>query len=226
MHSILLALLLAARIRDNSFLVEEAYNQETGVVQNIFSFTRVPGAWQWAFTQEWPVLGQRHQLSYTVPLDKEPGAPARLGDVALNYRYQLLGGGEGSRLACAPRLSLLQSPEGGRPWVQLMVPFSLPLGERLITHWNLGVSTTRAVTLGQSFIFTAMPALEFMLEGLATGTLDSIDSYTVSPGVRVALDLPGEVQIVPGVAVPIDQQGRVGALLYLSIEHPFGGAVK
>src|SRR5262249_18727391 len=153
-----LALLLAARIRDNSFLVEEAYNQDPGVVQHIFTFTRVPGAWQWTFTQEWPVLGQRHQLSYTVPLDKEPGTPARLGDVALNYRYQLLGGEEASRLSCSPRLSLLQSPGGGRPWAQLMVPFSLPISERFITLWNLGVSTTRAVALGQSFIYTATPA--------------------------------------------------------------------
>jgi hypothetical protein len=42
-------------ILDNSFLVEEAFNQEAGIFQNIFAFTRSQdGAWQGAFTQEWP----------------------------------------------------------------------------------------------------------------------------------------------------------------------------
>src|SRR5436305_1716303 len=60
---------------DNSFLVEEAYNQEPGVVQNIFT-----GLYSWAnysgtgerrldlaFTQEFPAWGQKHQFSYTIP---------------------------------------------------------------------------------------------------------------------------------------------------------------
>ena len=45
-------------IQDNSFLVEEAYNQEFGVVQHISSFTRFWDSkdWNYSFTQEWPVL--------------------------------------------------------------------------------------------------------------------------------------------------------------------------
>src|SRR5688500_8196222 len=60
----------AAPIEDNSFLVEEAYNQERGVVQHINTFSRATGAtgWMYTFTQEWPLAGQKHQLSYTVPL--------------------------------------------------------------------------------------------------------------------------------------------------------------
>ena len=44
-------------IQDNSFLVEEAYNQEFGVVQHISGFTRFWDSKDWAytFTQEWPV---------------------------------------------------------------------------------------------------------------------------------------------------------------------------
>src|SRR5262249_41909917 len=65
----------AEGIQDNSFLVEEAYNQEAGVVQHIFnaqwSVDRHSGSedrmWNFAFTQEWPLFGQTHQLSYTVP---------------------------------------------------------------------------------------------------------------------------------------------------------------
>ena len=39
---------------DNSFLVEEAFNQDPKVFQNIFGFMRQSGDWQMVFTQEWP----------------------------------------------------------------------------------------------------------------------------------------------------------------------------
>src|SRR5262245_46788886 len=84
-------------IQDNSFLIEEAYNQEAGVVQHINSFLRF---WRskdfvYTFTQEWPVPGDaRHQLSYTLPVQHAgvlPDSGEGLGDVLLNYRYQLVG---------------------------------------------------------------------------------------------------------------------------------------
>ena len=43
------------RITDNSFLVEEAFNQEAGIFQNIFNAARADEAWASTFTQEWPV---------------------------------------------------------------------------------------------------------------------------------------------------------------------------
>ena len=70
-------------IADNSFLMEEAYNQEPRVVQHINALMRFNGEWAYAFTQEWPVGSQRHQLSYTVPVT------TGLGDLAINYRHQL-----------------------------------------------------------------------------------------------------------------------------------------
>ena len=58
-------------IEDNSFLIEEAYNQAPGVVQHIFQSVYSSGprqrGWAFAFTQEWPIGGQDHQFSYTVP---------------------------------------------------------------------------------------------------------------------------------------------------------------
>src|SRR5262245_16100843 len=62
-------------IRDNSFFVEEAYNQEPGVVQHIFNgvstWDRVDGPDDQSliltFTQEWPIFSQKHQFSYTIP---------------------------------------------------------------------------------------------------------------------------------------------------------------
>lgn len=99
-------------IQDNSFLIEEAYNQEFGVVQHISTFIRLwnSGDWVYSFTQEWPMPGDpRHQLSVTAAAVRRgdfPSQGAGFGDLYLNYRYQLIGSGE-TRLAFSPRLSLL-----------------------------------------------------------------------------------------------------------------------
>ena len=48
---------VSAPIQDNSFLVEEAYNQEDGVVQHISTFERLTNSRDWVYTQtdEWPL---------------------------------------------------------------------------------------------------------------------------------------------------------------------------
>jgi hypothetical protein len=53
-------------IKDNSLLIEEAYNQEFGVVQHINTFTRdfSSHSWIYTFTQGWPVPDIKHQVSY------------------------------------------------------------------------------------------------------------------------------------------------------------------
>src|SRR6185369_9428280 len=58
-------------IMDNSFLVEEAYNQEPGVIQHIltgfYGINTRAGSEErglsLTFTQEWPVFSQAHQFS-------------------------------------------------------------------------------------------------------------------------------------------------------------------
>src|SRR4026208_2498062 len=83
---------LAKGIQDNSFFVEEAYNQEAGVVQHIFNFLwnvdLLKGPedrdYGFVFTQEWPVFSQTHQFSYTVPyafLDTANGSTDGIGDI-------------------------------------------------------------------------------------------------------------------------------------------------
>jgi len=95
-----------AKISDNSFLVEEAYNQEAGVVQHIANVRRfLDGSFLFTFTQEWPAPGQRHQVSYTAPVLGGGGAGTGIGDLVLNYRYQLLGKDE-ERVWMSPRLSI------------------------------------------------------------------------------------------------------------------------
>ena len=135
------------KIQDNSFLVEEAYNQEDGVIQHIQAFQYMKGSnWAYSFTQEWPVPTQKHQLSYTIPylrLD-DPESGTGFGDVLLNCRYQAIFKGP---VAFAPRISLVtptgdhERGLGNGAWgLQGNLPLSLELRERWVTHWNLGAT--------------------------------------------------------------------------------------
>lgn len=140
-------------IEDNSFLIEEAYNQEPGVVQHISTFaynndSRRRG-WTFSFTQEWPVFSQDHQFSYTIPTYHYIDGADRIygvGDILLNYRYQALMEGD-SLPAFAPRFSLIV-PTGSRRrgtgdnvvGYQFNLPVSKKLGERVATHVNLGLT--------------------------------------------------------------------------------------
>jgi hypothetical protein len=57
--------------------------------------------------------------------------------------------------------------------------------------------------------------------------VERTQTLTVNPGVRAAFDLPGGLQIVPGVGLPIGfgpSRGNDAVFLYLSFEHPFRGA--
>ncbi|WP_109485036.1 hypothetical protein [Occallatibacter savannae] len=135
-------------IQDNSFLAEEAYNQEPGVVQHIQSFTHMWNSktWAYSFTQEWPVPNHwKHQLSYTVAGAKpDETLGGSFGDLLLNYRYQLLGTGE-TRVAVSPRATLIV-PTGsvkngsgyGGSGVQVASPASYVFNRRFVGHYDLG----------------------------------------------------------------------------------------
>jgi len=220
-------------IEDNSFLVEEAYNQERGIVQHISTFSRSAGsaAWMYAFTQEWPLAGQAHQLSYTVPLahnDDPLATGTGIGDIAVTYRYQI-GGGDHA-LALAPNATVLL-PTGdsrralgsGGAGFQIKLPFSAKLAPRLVAHSNAGVSYTprardifgntaasRGYALGQSVIWLAHPRLNLMLESIWSATEEVTGprqtergtEFLLSPGLRTAINLRSGLQIVPGLAFP------------------------
>lgn len=243
-------------IEDNSFLVEEAYNQERGVVQHINTFGRSSGGkeWMYTFTQEWPLGAQRHQLSYTVPLGRNDasGRKSGLGDIAINYRYQI-GGGEGA-FALAPRATVLL-PTGssrralgsGGTGFQVNLPFSAALPARLVAHSNLGltytprardtvgsVSATKSYSLGQSLIWLVHPKVNLMLESTWTAAEDVTGpgqtarstGVLLSPGLRGAIDFASGLQVVPGIAFPFGigrSRGERAVFVYLSFEHPFTG---
>ncbi|MEP6550289.1 MAG: transporter [Gemmatimonadales bacterium] len=244
----------APPIKDNSFLVEEAYNQERGVVQHISTFLRFARTsdWLYTFTQEWPLGGQTHQLSFTVPLGHVgPAGGTGLGDIALNYRYQI-GGTEGVRFALAPRATLLlptgSSRRGfgsGATGFQVNLPFSVELPAHLVAHTNAGATytphardtfgnsaSTRSYTLGQSVIWLANPKLNVMLESIWTVAHEVAGprltarstEFLLAPGVRGAIDFPSGLQIVPGLAFPFglgSSRGERAVFMYLSFEHAF-----
>ena len=140
-------------IEDNSFLIEEAYNQEPGVVQHFLNavYTSDPRqhGWNFSFTQEWPAYGLDHQLSFTIPWSHFVDNGERqngIGDVLLNYRYQALEEGPG-KPAFAPRFTLIL-PTGNRDkgigngvvGYQWSLPFSKKVASRLALHANFGLT--------------------------------------------------------------------------------------
>jgi hypothetical protein len=218
------------------------------VVQHIMTarWDRKSRDWVAAFTQEWPVPDETHQLSFTVPYRWLGGAGANgPGDVLLNYRYQLLRE-NAARPAVAPRVSLVL-PTGsardglgeGSAGVQVLLPVSKQLDPHWAAHLNAGAEVIpHALPGGERLVSWVAggsviwePAHGFNLLGeLFGGREDEGDGRGVdhryqvvfSPGVRVGWNLPRGVQLVGGVGLPIGltpESDDLGVLLYLSLEH-------
>jgi hypothetical protein len=236
------------RIEDNSFLIEEAYNQESGVIQHISAFQYMKGrTWLYTFTDEWPVPTEKIQLSLTIPVlnNGETG----FGDVALNFRYQaiLL-----TQFAFSPRFSLIL-PTGNNkkglgasvPGYQINLPFSYLISRLLVTHYNLGVTISpnerrmdgtrfdhTTYNYGFSLIVLINKNFNFMFEVAGSRAYEKsknietniTNSLFINPGFRYAINFKSGLQIVPGFAVPIgigSSSGASGVFAYLSFEHPF-----
>jgi hypothetical protein len=178
----------APAIADNSFLIEEAYNQEPGVVQHISTLTLVGPERRdavYGFTQEWPFRSQRHQLSYTAVYAFRHDAPDGFGDLMLNYRMQVAGT---ATVAVAPRLSAIlptgREQDGlgdGSVGGQFNLPVSVRLTPALVGHLNAGATvlarargvtgtgdpvraTLTSWTLGGSLIGPVTRPVNLMLE--------------------------------------------------------------
>lgn len=240
------------KIQDNSFLIEEAYNQEKGVVQHIQAFQYMEGGnWAYTFTQEWPVVTQKHQFSYTIPYLRfdDPEDQTGIGDILLNYRYQAVLQGP---IAFSPRISLVtptgdhEEGFGNDAWgVQGNLPMSVDLADRWVTHWNLGATfipdakgadgsqaDITGFNYGVSFIYFVNNNFNLMLELVGNtnevvgdgGRIETEDSFLINPGMRFAIDFASGLQVVPGLSFPIGigpSEGDFGVFCYLSFEHPF-----
>jgi len=214
-------------ILDNSFLVEESFNQEAGVFQNIFTWVHGSNGWAAAFTQEWPAPGVRHQLSYTIPFSST-GAATGINDTLINYRFQLRGETSGGP-AISPRVSVIL-PTGRADrglgddvvGLQVNLPASKQFGDFYL-HANAGLTWLPDVTstpnLAGSGIWRVAPMLNLMLEAVFLIG----ESATISPGLRGGWNF-GDRQLVVGAAVPFTRQSgdtTAALLAYLSYELPF-----
>jgi hypothetical protein len=218
-------------IEDNSFLIEEAYNQEAGVVQHIQTFQFMKdGSALYTFTEEVPVPKETHQVSVTVPVVKLADGPerAQVSDIFLNYRYQLIGN---KTLAVAPRFSLLlptgESQRGfgsGTLGYQVNLPVSVVLNHLFVSHFNLGSTfipgrknteglkaNTVGYNAGASLIYLVTENFNVMCEAVgssdesveAEGSTKRSESMFINPGVRFAMNFDSGLQVVPGVSMPI-----------------------
>ena len=224
-------------IMDNSFLVEEAYNQEAGVVQHIltaaYEMDRMAGpndsAWSLSFTQEWPFRSQRHQLSYTIPwyFTKSGGVRQNgLGDVLLNYRWQAFFD-EKSLTAFAPRLSLVL-PTGDAQrglgddttGLQCNLPFSTTLNDYWFLHANLGLTylpnagtgpkaDLRNYQAGVSLIYAASSVMHYMVECTAAW------NETIGPGGGSSRRIAAVIS--PGIRRAFDLKGDAQLVLGLAV---------
>lgn len=134
-------------IEDNSFFIEEAFNQESGVVQHISNgayFRSPQRSFLYSFTEEWPASSMTHQLSYSIPYEFiGEGSGIGIGDILLNYRLQVWD--KTHWAAFAPRLSVIV-PTGnvdkglgyGVYGFQINLPFSKRLSNSVAVHFNSG----------------------------------------------------------------------------------------
>jgi Putative MetA-pathway of phenol degradation len=246
---------VAKGIQDNSFFIEEAYNQEPGVVQHIFNlpidFANGSREIAPSFTQEWPILSQTHQFSYTIPFvftEEDNG----MEDMRLNYRLQAFMEDKYTP-AFAPRLSLVL-PTGDRDknfgtgvvGYETNLPFSKIVSDRWTLHFNAGMSVfpnahqSRHLTnynVGASAIYAVSRDFNLMLETVAgwnediaegvfafEETVERSTTAIISPGARYAFNLSNDAELVIGAALPIGltpDSPDWGMFFYCSFEHPF-----
>ena len=222
--SLLLSLSLSAanagdRIRDNVFLLEEAFNQEPGVVQHISSLEVDPKSksWTFTFTDEWPVPDDLNQLSLTLELGGTgPKGRPEPGDTLVNWRYQAVGRGGKGWLFVTPRVSVVL-PTGsvssgtsrGAIGLQFAVAISMEptrcvalhlLGETTITpsartsdgrFW-----TAVDVRAGGAIVLQPLswldPFVEVVYENVSEPKAEGFgrgSTFVVSPGIRAALNV-------------------------------------
>jgi len=187
----------------------------------------------YSFTQEWPLSGQKHQLSYTIPsslLSSVHGIGLR--DILISYRYQLFNRDDWAALA--PRVSII-FPTGntnaglgsGVVGIQLNLPASKRLSASLIAHTNAGFTLLPGVrqtldnggelkhdlttyNLGASLIWLIAEYCNLLLEYVTNFSTYVHDDGTKGWSMETIVNPGfryaidvGSVQVVPGIAIPV-----------------------
>ncbi len=134
---------------DNSFLLEEAINQEKGVMQYVsnFYFDNLRGGnFLYSFNHEIPLGGERHQLSYNLfyyfqnSSTSEPRGGG-FGDINVSYRYKL--SGKKAWIMVVPNFTvIIPTGKNGYGYGGLGGQFNLLMTKRIsrkiVTHYNIG----------------------------------------------------------------------------------------
>lgn len=139
-------------IEDNSMLIEEAFNQESGVIQHISNLMIDKGNVVYSYTQEIPLANDRHQLSFTFMYNsfKRPsGSPDNrfksqgFGDMLINYRPLIWGKKDWALVI--PRFTLIIPTGDARygfgdgAWGgQFNLAVTKRLNKIVTTHYNAG----------------------------------------------------------------------------------------
>ncbi|MFN8847910.1 MAG: hypothetical protein ACK5V3_08585 [Bdellovibrionales bacterium] len=238
----------AEPIVDNSFLVEEAFNQEPGVVQfiNVFTKSEKGRDWNYTFINEIPVIDETHQFSYEIPYSSLEAVDKKgVEDIKLNYRRQFFANDKiittGRVSATVANGDYKKGFGKGSMGYEASLITSVQITDKWYQHWNLGAGITpdAKATNGDkadnskyfwamSNVYLFSDNLNFMLEfagseeeettGANTATYGS--SVVMSPSLRYAVNV-GEWQFVPGIAYPMGVTSNAGEneiLVYLSIE--------
>jgi hypothetical protein len=220
-----------AKIDDNSFILEEAYNQRPGEFQFIQIYRSYKSGKEYRFISEgeMPLGSEKHQFSYQFA--RENGADeGSVGDTTLNYRIQSLNEPD---LLMAHRFGLIL-PTGsvdkessyGVTGLRYVQANTFILNDYWDNHWNLGINhypeakvkfsdkrrTLNEYGIGSSLIYHWKDNLNLLLEATYE-TLEELNLnskkkfrniFTLLPGVRTAIDLSWkETQIVPGLGFPV-----------------------
>jgi hypothetical protein len=136
---------------DNSFLLEEAFNQPRGVIQNIMNLNcsnARKGNIYYSFTQEIPVT-DKHQISYTInynilqPDNRDGKKRAGFGDVYISYRPAL--SGKNDKALVIPKFTVIlptgnaSAGHGYGGWGgEVSLAITKRLSPKTITHYNIG----------------------------------------------------------------------------------------
>jgi len=239
-------------IQDNSFLIEEAYNQNFGVVQHIQLFQRnwITHDWVYAFTQEWPFdPAPRNQLSYTIPVVHFGGVGGGLGDVALNYRYQVLGDNNASMQwhrgfrFCFPRDSRTRRGAAHRHPDERAVQLGAQQHADHALESRTTITPSQKNPFGETaetygverrpkfYLFREQPSQPDAGDGVGKQRTGDRQEYDFSrarrpsqPWRALGLQLQrAECRSFPGSLSDRrrPEQRRLGILLYFSIEHPY-----
>jgi len=142
-------------IEDNSFLIEEAFNQSAGVLQHIFTVginDFHSKAITCSFTQEIPLTDGGHQLSYSLNYmswhgaDNVSSSVSGLSDIYLSYRPLIFGPTRWAMVI--PRFTLIlptgkasDGLGGGAFGFQFNLAVTKRFSRKVITHGNVGSTT-------------------------------------------------------------------------------------